>query len=83
MTYRTPSDTVIPAIAFILIVIGFGLEYLKFSRALVIKDCSIIIDGKEYNSKTYPKFKSGQIIKFGIKNTTVEIPFDKEVIIKL
>lgn len=60
------------------IIIGYGVW-----GKLCDKECTIIIDGKEYKSKSYPKVKSGQIIKFNInENSTVKIPADKEIIIK-
>lgn len=60
------------------IIIGYGIW-----GKLCDKECTIIIDGKEYKSKSYPKVKSAQIIKFNTnKNHTVEIPVDKEIIIK-
>lgn len=67
----------------IFIALGFGLGYLKFSEPPP-KKCSIIIDGKIYKSETYPYFKkSYQTVKFKTNNTTVVIPVEKEIIIKL
>lgn len=67
----------------IFIALGFGLGYLKFSEPPP-KKCLIIIDGKTYKSETYPYFKNSyQTVKFKTNNTTVVIPVEKELIIKL
>lgn len=67
----------------IFVALGFGLGYLKFSEPLP-KKCLIIIDGKTYKSETYPYFKNlYQTVKFKTNNTTVVIPVEKELIIKL
>lgn len=80
---KTESDTIIFGVIMgSLVAIGILIGYSIWGK-LYGKDCTIIIDGKEYKSKCYPKVKSDQIIKFNIKeNSTVEIPVDKEIIIK-
>lgn len=75
--------TVCTVFIIIFVVLGFGLGYIKFSEPQPRK-CSIIIDGKTYKSETYPYFKkSYQTVKFKTNNVTVEIPVEKEIIIKL
>ena len=82
MKTEVPEIILCDIVVGLFITMGIIIGYVVWGK-LCDKECTIIIDGKEYKSKSYPKVKSDQIIKFNInENNTVEIPADKEIIIK-
>lgn len=65
------------------VLVSFGIfSGYKIWGQPAIQNCRVVIDGKVYESSTLPKIGANKIINFKYSQREVEIPFEKEIILR-